>query len=131
MKETALALWKARDWRSCLNVLSARSMKFMALGQIWRPNISVLWVPTADLALTRVRARVLGGGHDVPEAVVRRRFGRSIRNFLLHYRLLGDSWMLFDNSGAVPAVIAFENHGSLRIINQGAYDTLNARYGKP
>jgi predicted ABC-type ATPase len=67
-----------------------------------------LWVPTADLALTRVRARVLRGGHDVPEAVVRRRFGRSIRNFLLHYRLVSDSWMLFDNPGAVPAVIAFD-----------------------
>jgi len=40
-----------------------------------------LWVPTVNLALTRVRARVLAGGHNVPEAVVRRRFDRSIRNF--------------------------------------------------
>lgn len=48
------------------------------------------------------------GGHDVPEAVVRRRFDRSIRNFLQHYRPLGDSWMLFDNAAATPAVIAFE-----------------------
>jgi predicted ABC-type ATPase len=28
-----------------------------------------LWIPTVYLALTRVRARVLEGGHDVPEAV--------------------------------------------------------------
>jgi predicted ABC-type ATPase len=74
---------------------------------------------------------VLEGGHDIPEAVVRRRFERSIRNFLLHYRLLGDSWMLFDNAGAIPSVIAFEKQGSLRIMNRELYDTLIARYEKP
>jgi predicted ABC-type ATPase len=42
-----------------------------------------LWVPTVSLALTRVRDRVLRGGHNVPETIVRRRFERSIRNFLL------------------------------------------------
>ncbi len=66
-----------------------------------------------------------------PEAVVRRRFDRSIRNFLLRYRQLGDSWMVFDNSGAAPAVIALEKQGSVRIINGELYDTLIARYGRP
>ena len=94
-------------------------------------HIFFLWVPTVDLALTRVRARVSEGGHDVPEVVVRRRFDRSIRNFLLHYRPLGDSWTLFDNAGATPAVIAFEKQGSLRIMNREHYDTLIGRYGKP
>jgi predicted ABC-type ATPase len=94
-------------------------------------HIFFLWVPTVDLALTRVRARVSEGGHDVPEVVVRRRFDRSIRNFLLHYRPLGDSWTLFDNAGATPAVIAFEKQGSLRIMNREGYDTLIGRYGKP
>ncbi|MGB6875387.1 MAG: zeta toxin family protein [Candidatus Acidiferrales bacterium] len=90
-----------------------------------------LWIPTVRLALTRVKARVLEGGHDVPEAVVRRRFDRSIRNFLLQYRSLGDSWTLFDNSGAVPAVIAFEKGGNPRIMNRELYDSLITRYGKP
>ncbi len=90
-----------------------------------------LWISTVSLALARVSARVLEGGHDVPEVVVRRRFDRSIRNFLLHYRPLGDSWMLFDNSGATPAVVAFEKRGSLRIIDQGAYETLIAVHGRP
>ena len=94
-------------------------------------HIFFLWVPTVDLALTRVRARVSEGGHGVPEALVRRRFDRSIRNFLLHYRPLGDSWTLFDNAGATPAVIAFEKQGSLRIMNRERYDTLIDRYGKP
>ena len=77
-----------------------------------------------------MRARVLEGGHDVPEAVVRRRFDRSIRNFQ-HYRSLGDSWMLFDNAVATPAVIAFETQGNLRMMNREAYESLIARYEKP
>jgi predicted ABC-type ATPase len=48
----------------------------------YKVHIFFLWVPTVDLALTRVRARVSEGGHDVPEVVVRRRFDRSVRNFL-------------------------------------------------
>lgn len=48
-----------------------------------------LWVPSVELALARIRERVLRGGHDVPEAVVRRRFGRSIANFLISLSLAG------------------------------------------
>lgn len=89
-----------------------------------------LWIPTVRLALTRVRTRVLEGGHDVPESVVRRRFDRSIRNFLQHYRALGDSWMLFDNSGTPPILIAFEEGGKPRIMNRELYENLTAHWGK-
>lgn len=114
--------------------LSGRSYLRM-IGHLKRRGYEVhfffLWVSTVRLALTRVRARVLEGGHDVPEAVVRRRFDRSIHNFLLRYRSLGDSWTLFDNSGATPTVIAFEKQGSTRIMNREVYDSLIARYGSP
>jgi predicted ABC-type ATPase len=86
-------------------------------------------VPTVDLALTRIRGRVLAGGHDIPESTVRRRFGRSLRNFLADYRQLGDSWIIFDNSGATPAVIAFEKDGKSRIMKDEVYETLIDRYG--
>ena len=96
----------------------------------YKAHIFFLWVPGADLALARIRGRVLEGGHDVPEGIVRRRFGRSIRNFLVHYRRLADSWSLFDNSGATPAMIAFEKHGELSIIDPERYDALLSRFGK-
>ncbi|MGO9271977.1 MAG: zeta toxin family protein [Terriglobia bacterium] len=88
-------------------------------------------VPTVDLALTRVRERVSQGGHDIPESTVRRRFDRSIQNFFAHYRQLGDSWILFDNSGAAPSVVAFERHGKFGIMNRELYETLMTRYGGP
>jgi predicted ABC-type ATPase len=45
-----------------------------------------LWVDTVEVALARVKERVLKGGHDVPQPVIHRRFGRSIRNFFADYR---------------------------------------------
>lgn len=99
--------------------------------QGYRVHFFFLMVPTVDLALTRVRGRVSEGGHNIPDPVVRRRFGRSLQNFFAHYRQLGDSWILFDNSGATPKVVAFEKQGKSRIMNRELYDTLNDRYGRP
>ena len=80
------------------------------------------------LRLIKDGKRVLHGGHNVPEADVRRRFGRSIRNLLLCYRPLTDSWFVFDNSGR-PSLAAFEKHREIRIINTEAYDRPMALYG--
>jgi len=65
----------------------------------------------------------------VPELVVRRRFGRSLRNFLLHYRELADAWTLFDNSGKVPQVIASERNKRVHMIKKGVYTSLVSQYG--
>ena len=66
----------------------------------------------------------------MPETVVRRRFDRSVRNFLLYYRPLAKSWTLFDNSGQIPTVIALEKDKAVRIINGDTYNALVKRYGR-
>lgn len=93
-------------------------------------HIFYLWVPSAELALSRVKERVLRGGHNIPEAVVRRRFERSIRNFLGEYRLLADSWTLYDNTGETPVIIASEEHGHLQLVETKRYNQLVERYAK-
>lgn len=87
-----------------------------------------LWVPNVELALSRIRRRVLAGGHDVPETIVRRRYDRSIRNFLKRYRRLGNSWTLFDNSSQKPVEIACGAAGKLRIIKPQLYGALLKQY---
>ncbi len=91
-------------------------------------HVFFLWVSGVELALSRIRGRVRKGGHDVPAAVVRRRFERSMRNFFAHYRRLADSWLLFDNSGARPKAIALEKRGELRIVQEELYSELSSRY---
>jgi predicted ABC-type ATPase len=59
---------------------------------------------SAQLAIRRVKLRVALGGHNVPPDVIRRRFGRSLSNFLLLYAPLADEWALFDNSTSSQAI---------------------------
>lgn len=95
----------------------------------YQSHIYYLWLPRAELAVDRVRVRVLRGGHAVPEPIIRRRFERSIRNFLTKYRFLGTSWTLFDNSGETPKIMAYEETENLCIIDTDRFRDLVARYG--
>lgn len=88
-------------------------------------HLFFLWVPFIDVTLSRIRERVSLGGHNVPEAIVRRRFDRSIGNFF-DYRRLADSWTLFDSSGSMPIVIALEKQGETRIMIAETYERLVA-----
>ena len=63
-------------------------------------------LPTSDLAVARVAARVAQGGHNVPESVIRRRFDRSFRNFTGLYSNLVNRWEWYDNSGITPRLIS-------------------------
>jgi predicted ABC-type ATPase len=94
----------------------------------YRIHFFFLFLPAVELSLDRIRGRVAEGGHDIPEPIVRRRFDRSIRNFLKRYRQLANSWILFDNSAATPRVIAFQNEHGLRIIEKQLYETIARTY---
>ena len=65
-----------------------------------------LSLPSPELALARVAARVTQGGHHVPEETVRRRFDSGLRNFQNVYRPLVSSWVVYDNSGPTPRLLA-------------------------
>jgi len=121
-RRAALGFETTLSGRSHLN--SIRSLKDRG----YRVHFFFLWLSSIDLALLRIRLRVAKGGHDVPELDVRRRFDRSIKNFLAHYRQLADAWFLFDNSATTPSLLAFLKEGDLRIIEPEAYSTLTARY---
>ncbi len=84
-------------------------------------HLFFLWIPDVRLSLARVATRVKMGGHDVAEPVVRRRFHRGIANFLRHYQAVVDSWMLFDNSGSVPHLIAENKLGKTEILDRELY----------
>ena len=93
-------------------------------------HIFFLSLTSVELALSRVRERVLRGGHDVPEAVVRRRFDRAMQNFLGYYRRLANDWILFDNSGRSPQTVALAKGEQVRIINNKVHSALVKRYGE-
>jgi len=87
-------------------------------------HLFFLWICDVELALERIRLRVRNGGHAIPEATVRRRFGRSLPNFLRVYKPLADSWTIFDNSGDVPKMTAFEESGKIEILDADLFNNL-------
>lgn len=64
------------------------------------------WLDGPDVAIARVALRVQSGGHFVPDADIRRRYARSVRNFLELYRPIADWWEVFDNTHGQRALLA-------------------------
>jgi len=61
-----------------------------------------------DVAINRVAYRVANGGHNIPEATIRRRFKAGLNNFHQLYKPLADAWTLYDNSYSEPILIESE-----------------------
>lgn len=74
-------------------------------GAGYHVSLFFLSLPSAEMAIARVAERVKQGGHDIPEAVIRRRFLAGRRNFELHYRFVVDAWACYDNAGDEPTMI--------------------------
>ena len=84
--ETTLA---SRTFSSWIKTLTPTGYRF---------HLLFFWLPSADMAVARVRQRVIEGGHHVPEEVVRRRYEAGLHNFFRIYRPLAVSWRFYDNS---------------------------------
>ena len=96
-------------------------------------HLVYIWIPSADMAVQRVAARVRSGGHDIPEGVIRRRYGRSLDNFFNDYMPMADAWIMIDNSNEedTRAIAERSAGGSLRIYNGDLWTDLQKRHMKP
>lgn len=90
-----------------------------------------LWLPSATVAIRRVRERVRKGGHSVPTADIRRRFTRSLRYLGRHYLPLADEWTIFDNSGREPRLVADGADPHVRVIDETLYRIADRATGMP
>ena len=93
-RRTSFAVETTLSGRSLLGRL--RSLK--SAGYVSR--LVFLWVPSAEVAVERVRLCVAHGGHDVPEEDIRRRHPRGVHNFERIYRLVVPFWRVYH--GAAP-----------------------------
>jgi predicted ABC-type ATPase len=67
-----------------------------------------LWflsLPSADVAVSRVALRVAQGGHNISEAVIRRRFKAGLTNFHERYSQVVDSWAFYDSYVRPPKLV--------------------------
>jgi predicted ABC-type ATPase len=83
------------------------------------------WLRSADMAIRRVADRVGAGGHHVPDDTVRRRYARSVRNFLELYRPVVTTWQVYDNSNGDRRLIAFNNSYFDTVLDPDTWDAFN------
>lgn len=73
--------------------------------QGYHVELFFLSLPSAEAAIQRVAERVRQGGHDIPEATIRRRLDAGRLLFSKVYQPLVDQWALYDNAGDEPLLM--------------------------
>lgn len=83
------------------------------------------WLNSIDLAIDRVKTRVLEGGHNILEDVIVRRYSKGIYNLFNIYIPLVDEFLVIDNSEVKHELIAEKRKTSeLKILNFGKWNKL-------
>jgi len=97
----------------------------------YRVHVIFLWLPSASFAVDRVAGRVRMGGHNVPEDVVRRRYGAGLRNFFELYQPLADAWRVYDNSQITgPRLIAAGSGArTARLTDEATWQQIHKEFG--
>lgn len=72
----------------------------------YRVKLIFLQLNSAEEAIARVAQRVRQGGHNIPEATIRKRFTAGRHNFEQLYAPLVDARALYDNSGVEPKLVS-------------------------
>ncbi len=80
------------------------------------------WLASSDVAIDRVALRVQSGGHHIPDEDVKRRYGRSVRNFLELYRPLADEWEVVDNTLGERRLIAIGSGDQYEYESEAAWN---------
>jgi predicted ABC-type ATPase len=116
--ETTLA---SRTFASWIKTLTPTGYQF---------HLLYFWLPSAEMAINRVRTRVLEGGHHVPEDVIRRRYEGGLRNFFRIYRPLAASWRFYDNSvhGNRRLIASSDLNQATMVFDQDLWNNVNKEW---
>lgn len=72
----------------------------------YKINLIYIWLKNPELAIDRIRNRILIGGHFIPDEVVKRRYYRSMKNLVNLYLPIADRWEIYDNSYITAQLVA-------------------------
>lgn len=90
----------------------------------YQVSLHFLALPSVAAAIDRVKRRVQQGGHDIPVAIIERRFKRGLHNFFNLYRHQVDEWVLYDALSQTQQVIAYQEGKTVTILLNDNWMTL-------
>lgn len=101
--------------RSLIGIINeAKSMGYTV-------TLLYFWLSSPEVAIERVHARVLAGGHNIPDEVVRRRYTMGLQYLFKTYMSICDRWVLADNTKPPFVVIAEGNNSGTYIKNSKVF----------
>ena len=95
-----------------------------AQSQGYEVTVLYLWLNSPELAIQRVHSRVESGGHNIPDAVVRRRYVMGLQYLFDAYIPVIDRWVLADNSKPPFQVVAEGTRGVQYIKDNEKYQLI-------
>ncbi len=73
-------------------------------------SLIYLRLPSVEASISRVRRRVEAGGHDIPNATIRKRYSKSLDYLENLYKPIVDEWYIWDSlEGDFILVEAWDN----------------------
>lgn len=87
-----------------------------------------LYLNSTELAIRRVKTRIIEGGHNIPTDVIERRFENGLVNFFNRYIPIVDSWLPIDNSDEHFKFIAKGSKNEFDIDNPKKWNYLKEQY---
>jgi len=91
-------------------------------------NLLFFWLPSPQLAISRVKMRVSEGGHNIPKEIILRRYERGLQNLFKIYLPLCSNFMLLDNEFE-PKIIAQGTSNDTVIINDSIkWNLITSKY---
>jgi predicted ABC-type ATPase len=102
--ETTLA---AKSYLSLIKLAKAKGYEVTLL---------FFWLSSPDVAKERVSTRVRMGGHSIPPDIIERRYFAGIKNLIRLYIPVCDNWMVINNLGDNPELVANGTSGGKKTI---------------
>ncbi len=85
------------------------------------------WLNSEELAIDRVKQRVSEGGHNIPEATIRRRYHRGM-NYLFRFFLdICDNYIVVDNSNHEHELIARKSSKGVEVVNKKLFELIKSK----
>jgi predicted ABC-type ATPase len=116
-------------FETTLATRSYRSKIFLAKERGYNVTLLFFWLRNADLAIERVRTRVIEGGHHIETEVIKRRYKNGIKNLFEIYLPIADEIMIFDNSEGKHDLIAEKTiESEIEVLNKVKFNQLKSYY---
>jgi len=112
-------------FETTLSTKSYKQKVIEAQNKKYKVTLLFFWLETVELAIERVKTRVLEGGHNIDTETIKRRYYRGIKNLFEIYLPIVDEVMIFDNSLESPDLIAIKSkEKEMNVFNVSKFNSL-------